>query len=99
MFTSVFSFLVSVVAGGFYCRGLTFLLLGGLFYDRSITFFLFCWRINRCLLLLASYKQRKGTKQVNIPSHTDESRLERNLSLCYLGTTNSWVAIISLGVP
>jgi hypothetical protein len=31
MFTSVFSFLVSVVAGGFYCRGLTFLLLGGLF--------------------------------------------------------------------
>jgi hypothetical protein len=25
--------------------------------------------------LLASYKQRKGTKQVNIPSHTLESRL------------------------
>ena len=58
-----------------YYRGLTFLLLGGRFYDRSITFFLFCGRINRCLLLLASHKQRKGTKQVNIPSHTLESRL------------------------
>jgi hypothetical protein len=49
-----------------YYRGLTFLLLGGLFYERSITFFLFGWRINRCLLLRASYKQREGTKQVNI---------------------------------
>jgi hypothetical protein len=45
-----------------YYSGLTFLLLGGLFYDRSISFFLFGRRINRCLLLLASYKQCKGTK-------------------------------------
>jgi hypothetical protein len=45
-----------------YYRGLTFLLLGGRFYDRSITFFLFCGRVNRCLLLLASDKQRKGTQ-------------------------------------
>jgi hypothetical protein len=45
-----------------YYRDLTFLLLGGLFYDRSIAFFLFRGRINRCLLLLASYKQRQNTK-------------------------------------
>jgi hypothetical protein len=55
--------------------GLTFLLLDRRFYDRSVTFFLFCGRINGCLLLLASYKQRKETKEVNIPCHTLESRL------------------------
>ena len=57
--------------------GFLFLGFGGRrrIYHSSVTFFLFCGWINRCLLLLASHKQRKGTKHVNIPCHTFESRL------------------------
>jgi len=49
--------------------GFLFLGFGGRrrVYHSSVTFFLFCRWINRCLLLLASREQRKDTKQANIP--------------------------------
>ena len=58
--------------------GFLFLGFGGRrrIYHSSVTFFLFCRWINRCLLLLASREQRKDTKQVNIPCQIFESRLE-----------------------